>query len=90
MHFILGPATQIFDCSKFTDWETFKSIVSLKFSMTREQQENQFFEKKPDPQENIYDFINRVEQDRVRLGIEASVCYRSFQHFFPEEFKRSL
>ena len=45
---------------------------------------------KPHATENIYDFINRVEEARVRLKVRLRECLRNFQPNFPENFKNFL
>ena len=61
-----------------------------RFGLTPEQLEDSFFAMEKAKGEGVPEYVIRIEDARVKLGIEERITFRSFLPRLPSEFRRKL
>ena len=76
---ILGdPAWAIMQGKIFTDWQDFRNTVDARYGLTKRQCLAAFFDMRPSANESTASFLRRVEDMRVRYGVDEEETRRHF------------
>ena len=62
----------------FTDWQDFRNTIDARYGLTKRQCLAAFFDMRPSANESTASFLRRVEDMRVRYGVDEEETRRHF------------
>ena len=68
-----------------TAWWELKAVVEKRFGLTTDQLLDAFYAMRQGKGETAAEYILRVEDKRLQLGVEETTCFRHFTPLLDEE-----
>ena len=85
-----NPVWSLLKNNVVDSWRELKAVVEKRFGLTTDQLLDAFYAMHQGKGETAAEYILRVEDKRLQLGVEETTCFRHFTQLLDEEERMCL